>query len=274
MKLKKKYAKQSDVPAFAQFMFEEQDGAWVPREGVDIDAVNAGIAPEDASDRLAEFRTRNIELERQLRDQGSELGNLRKQFEGVDPEQFAQFQEQLAKVTEDEERRLMASGNLEEVLRRRTARLIDEKNEELKTRTKAYEDLKVKHDKVTSSFATMQAQNRLGGLISEKGLRVKKGAQSDLNDRLANDWTIDENGKLKPRREDLIGDSGGPIDPTEYVEKELLERRGFFFEPAKGGNAPGGGDGDGKPKGGSVARNPKDFGNNLEAIAKGEKTVQ
>lgn len=280
MKLKSKYASKGDIPAFAVALYEEaDDGSYVPREGVDIDALNSGMGGGEGGDNEPggnrdEFRRRNRELQRALDETRSELGSIKKQFEGVDAEQFKAFQEQLAKMKEDEERELIKTGQIDEVVKRRTARILDERAQELKTRTDAYNELKSKYDALAGNHATMRAQNQMARLLSEKGLRVRKGAQTELDRLIASDWTVDEDGsRLKPRRDDLIGDDGGPMSEAEYVEKELLGRCGFYFEPAKGGGAKGGDESPGS-KGTVVARKPLEMGRNLEGIAKGEVTVE
>lgn len=277
MKLKRKYSKQSDVPSYATFMYEEVDGSYVPREGVDIEALEAafgGNEDREPGDDRDEFRRRNRALQTQLDTTRSELGTIRKQFEGVDADDFRKFQVELGKVAEEEERKLIASGQIDEVVKRRTGRILDERNAELKTRTDAFNDLTTKYEALAGNHATMRAQNQMARLLSEKGLRVRKGAQTELDRLIAADWTVAEDGKrLKPRREDMRGDDGGPMSETYYVEKELLGRCGFYFESAKGGGAQGGVD-EQQQKGVTVARTPLDMGRSLEAIAKGEVTVE
>jgi len=274
MKLKSKYTAESEVPIYAKFMYEEKDGAWVAREGVDLDALEKalGVAPDDT--RIDEFRTRNTDLEKTVSDQKAELGRFQKQFENVDPEQFTKFQEHLQGIQDEKIRALMAEGKVEEAMRLKFATVMDEKTLELTNKTTAYDELHTKHEKMASSFATMQAQNRFASLLAESDLRLKKGrAIDDFRDVVARDWTVDEGGNLKLSRDTLVGESGSPMTESEYVSKELLEARSYLFEPATGGNAKGG-NADDKPGGTVVKRDAMSMGRNLDDIAAGKVTVE
>jgi predicted secreted protein len=267
MKLKKQYASQDDIPEWAQGLYEEKDGAWHRREDVEFEGT--GTDP-----KISEFRETNRQLKSDLDRIKSEMGEMTKRYEGVDPEEFDRYREQLAKVHEEEERKLIANGQLDEVVRRRTARLLDEKNAELENRTKAFTGLEAKYNDLASNYARTQAQARIESIIADRKLRVKPGAREDLATRITSDWTVNEKGDLQPRRQDLIGDSGAAIEPVEYVEKELLDKRSFFFEPAKGGGAGGNDDAEGGGGPRYVAADPVSFGQNLKDIAAGKAQVK
>lgn len=168
---------------------------------------------------------------------------------------------------------MIKQGNIDEVVKRRTARLLDEKNAELKARGEAYDTLKVDHTKLTERFASVQAGTSMNTLISAAGLRVRAGAQDDLASRIKQDWTVDSDGALVARRKDMIGDGGATMEPGEYVSRELLERRSFFFEPAKGGGAEGNSDQRTGGKKTISSGDPMNFGRNLEDIASGKTQV-
>tara|TARA_R100001460_G_scaffold27881_10_gene55949 strand:+ start:557 stop:1399 length:843 start_codon:yes stop_codon:yes gene_type:complete len=276
-KLNKKYESESEIPAWARSMFVGSDeGGWTAAEGVPAEMFGAGAAPGGGNDRLAEFRANNKKLTDELNATKSTLANMQKQYAGVDPEQFAKFQEQLSKVQEDEERKLIASGQIDEVVKRRTARLLDERNAELKQAKSAYEELSGQHKKLVGIHTTREAQLAMDRVIAENKLRVRSGAQEDLANRIASDWTYDADSKaLKIQNQQLKGENGvDDMSPADYVRKELLGKRSFFFEAASGGGAGGGESSDVVSDGAAlIKRDPMAIGRNLEDIAAGKKRI-
>jgi len=269
--LRYSYDTKDEIPEPFRELYTERDGKWV----LEVEGAPKGESGGGGADpaKLDEFRSANNQLRQQLEEQKAEFGRFKKQFSGVDPEEFAQFRQKLDEMAEDEERKLIAQGNIEEVVKRRTAKLLEEKNTEIKNRTDAYEELRQKYDKLSGSYAQSQALTRIDALISEQGLQVRKGAKEDLAHRITQDWSVSEDGTLEPKRKDLIGETGSAMDPTEYVTKELLGKRGFFFEPASGGGSKGNDGGDGPPSGGVISRDPLSIGKNLKDLAAGRKTV-
>jgi len=271
--LRKKYDSQDDIPDYARGLYEERDGAFHLRDDIQIE----GAAPPASGgndDRLAEFRDRNRALNQQLERMKSEMGQLRSQFEGIDPEAVKKFQERIGEIEEEEERKLIQAGNIDEVVQRRTARMLDDKNKEVKQAREAYSELKSQHEKLVGNYTSMQALDKVTRMIDERNLRVRSGAKLDLADRIRADWTTDADGNLVPKRKDLMAEDGSPIKPEEYVQHELLDRRSFFFEPARGGGSGGNDAPESKDdQKGLVARDPVAIGKNMEAIAKGEKRV-
>lgn len=270
MKLLRTYKTKKEIPDFALALYEERDGAFHLREGVEIE----GSTPPD-DDTRDEFRENNKKLNRELNNLKAEKTRLEKLMEGFDPDQWKQFQEVIAKNRDAEEAALLKAGNVDEVVKRRIQRTVEEKDVEIRNRTKAFDELKSKYDQMALTFTQQKAQRKVTELIEKKGLRLRKYAAEDLNARITADWTSDDNGNLQLKNSNLLNDKGEGMSPEEYVEKELVQRRSYFFEPMKGGGA---GDDRGEPEnpgGGNsfVARDPVSFGRNLDAIAKGEKKV-
>lgn len=93
--LKYKCKSKDEIPAEALALYAERDGAWV----LDID----GVADKS---KLDEFRANNVGLMKQL-------DELRKRFEGIDPEQVKALMEEKRKL---EEAQAMKDGQVDKLL--------------------------------------------------------------------------------------------------------------------------------------------------------------
>jgi predicted nuclease with TOPRIM domain len=98
MPLKFKYGNKLEIPAEHQALYVERDGAWM------LDAEGAA-----EKSKLDEFRTTNIALMK-------ERDDLRKRFEGIDPDEVRKLAEEKQKLEEEKQ---LKSGELEKVLENR-----------------------------------------------------------------------------------------------------------------------------------------------------------
>lgn len=279
MKLKKKYSNQDDVPAFARGFFTENDsGDWVPIDGIDVDAINEQMGGgEGGTDpRVAQFRDSNRRLTDELQTTKTALAEIRQQFDGVKPEEFAAFREQLEKIEDEKIAKAMKEGRLDDVVQMKVARTLEEKNQELKTRDERFTELKGKYDHLLGIHTERQATQAITRHLSDAKVRIRdERAREDLHNRIGLDWTTDpENDfSLVLKNKSLTGESGQPMTEAEYVQ-DLVKRRDYLFVPAGGGGSPGneGGDDD-EPTGTIAANDPAAFGRNLAEIANGKKKV-
>lgn len=238
----KRYSKKEEIPENLREMYVQKGDQWVP------DIEGAAVVDADLPDRHKEFRENNRKLSADLQTLNAELGQFKKRFEGVDPKILESLHQQIENAQADEEKSLLAAGKFDEVVRRRTKAAISESAEALAARTKAYDTLKSEHDKLFDVYSRNQATAKIMSILDSEGWRPKKGAIEDVQDRIAKDWVLGKDGKLTPRQ-DLVGEDGGPVSDKEYVKQELLNRRSFLFEEARGGGAgsdAAGGGGTGK----------------------------
>jgi len=279
MALKKKYAKKNDIPAWAvkAELFEEKDGEWVAKDDVAGDLDDEEESSGGPSD--SEVKRQNRELQNQIKQRDTELGRIRKdteKFKDFDEETYKHYQETVQKARDEEEKALLRAGRVDEVVQKRIARVMEEKDRELTNRTKAFTELEAKYNQLSGFVATDRARKKIANAISKKGLRIKPGAEEDLDMRISQDWTSDENGNLVLRNQNLINDKGAPMTDEDYVSSELLKRRAYFFEAAKGGGAGGNSDDmDNSDARSTIAADDAvAFGLNAEAIDKGTKRVR
>jgi hypothetical protein len=102
------------------------------------------------------------------------------------------------------------------------------------------------------------------------------GALTDIYSRAAGTFRLSEEGQIIAVGEDgneLMGQDGKPLTMKEFVT-DLTKNAPYLFERSAGGGAQGGGQKKSTPGVRSVPKSDASaVGHNLEAIAKGEVTV-
>ncbi len=222
--MKRSYAKKEDIPQEFLALYEERDGKWVLK--VEIE----GLVPKE---KIDEFRTNNIALQKQLDD-------LKKQFEGIDPEAAKKAVEEARKK---EEAVLIKEGKIEELLTKRT------------------EAMRADYDKKLKDLQTAQqkAEAELAKIVIEKGLaeaaakgKVLSSAVDDVVMRGRGIFKMQE-GKAVALNADgtaIFGKDGKPLTIEEWVG-QLPASAPHLFEPTSGSGARGAGSG-----GGGARKNP------------------
>jgi len=265
MQLKRKYSKKEDVPEGMEAAYvEQEDGSW------DFDG-DFGSDP-----RVDEFRETNKQLHKENQTLKSELGQIRKQlgeYSEIPADFLMQYKNNLAKVEEEKIRKLLEQGNFDAALEAKYGADRKTLKGELEQTLAKNQELLSINERVTRQYAGYKAKTALKKKIGESGLRLRPGADDDLENRLDADWTVDKEGNLTLKRKDLLGDAGGPMNEEEYVGYLLAKKR-YFFEEAKGGGGQGKDDEAADTGRKVIARDPESFGNNLEDIAAGTVDVQ
>jgi len=282
MKLKKKYKTKDDIPEKFLGLFEEKDGEWHLDEG--FEGIE-GVTPKP--DKLDEFRETNRRLLAENQEIKSKFGNVEKQvermaemeaqlkqFEGVSGEQIEHLRKLAGKEQDAKVRQLLETGDLDAALEARFGRKHQEMKTEMEALRRKVEDTEHRRMEKEQQLASIQAKTKFKSLITSRGLRLKKGAEDALDMFIDTDWTVTNEGDLELKRKDLLGDDGGPMKGNEYLERELLERKSFLFEPAKGGGGEGSNEGGDQGNGKIIARDPYTIGMNLDAIAKGDAHIR
>ena len=263
--MKRSYDKAEDIPEAFKDEYVQDGDVWI------LKVDGGAIVDPDVPKKLDTFRTNNRSLNSELESLKSEVSKIREEYAGIDPKMYAKIKTQIDSMKEDEEKALMAAGKIDEVVTRRTKAAIADTTEKFKAKSAAYDELKGKYDNLHSEHTRSVAVRTIRGLIGEKDWRLKPGAEPILEDKVGKDWTLDENGKPTPARQDLLGEDGSPITEKEYVTRELLEKCSFMFEPAKGGGAPGSKD---KPGGSGKIQIDRDDSDskskNIDALADGK----
>lgn len=246
------YANQADIPAGLAEHYEAKDGKFVLKVEGDLPGFITPAAAEELRNEVKQFRTTNIGLQTKA----SQLEAQVKTFEGIDPaehralkEKLAGFEGKGAKDPSDIDARIAAA------LKPIADKL--EKSEQLR----AESDKKLGEKEVETEL------NRVGVASG-----VAKTAMADFLSRGKAIWKH-KDGKVVAFDGDtpLFGEKGGPLTLEEWATS-LTTVAPHLFKPSGGGGAqPGAGaSGAGKT---ITGVDPLEFGQNLEAIAKGTVVV-
>jgi hypothetical protein len=214
MALKFKFKTKEEIPAEHQPLYAERDGAWV----LDVDG-----AVEKA--KLDEFRTTNVALMKQLED-------LKKRFDGIDPEQVRRLAEDKRKL---EEEQALKNGEVEKLIASRLQAARADSDRQLSALTS-------ERDALNARLADVQINQRLIEAATRRGLRGS--AIPDVTARARAVFRLD-NGEPRAFEADgktvRVGRNGSsPMTLDEWVEG-LVADAPHLFEGNSGGGASGGG---------------------------------
>jgi vacuolar-type H+-ATPase subunit I/STV1 len=144
MALKFKYESKADIPTEHTAFYAERDGAWV----LDVEG-----AVDKA--KLDEFRNSNVALLK-------ERDELKKRFEGIDPEEVRKLAEEKRKL---EEERQLKAGEFDKVLEKRLKGLQEQHG-------KALEALTAERDALTGRLTAIQIDQAVVSEATKRGLRA------------------------------------------------------------------------------------------------------
>lgn len=193
------------------------------------------IAPEvqaiidaNVNEAVTGLKAKNSELLGKL----SKASDALKRFDGIDPDAVRTI---LSKFASDEEAGLIAKGDIDAVLNKRTERMQGEHSKAIK----AEQDKWAKSEAKASKLAA----RTLAGAIVEAAVKagVKKNATEDVVLRGQSLWRLNDDGDPVAMSGDevVLGKDGKtPLSPQEWAES-LRETASHLFESAQGSNALG-----------------------------------
>lgn len=178
------------------------------------------------------LKSKNGELLGKLKDANTNL----QRFEGIDPDAVRNI---LSKFASDEEAGLIAKGDIDTVLNKRTERMQADFNKKLE-KEQAERNRFIEANKKLSaralSEAILKAASKAGALPE---------AMEDIVLRARGTWAVNEDGEVVAMngQEVVLGKDGKtPLTPAEWAES-LRETAPHLWPKAQGSNAPGSGAG-------------------------------
>lgn len=197
---------------------------------------------------VAGLKTKNSELLGKLKEREEKL----KDFDGIDPTAVRAI---LTKFASEEEAALLAKGDIDIVLSKRTERMQAEHSKTLKAEQEARTRAEGKASKL--------AARTLAGAIRDAA--VKTGAYPEAMDdivlRAGGLWRLNDDGDPVAMNGDevVLGKDGKtPLSPMEWAES-LRETAPHLWPKAQGSNAPGSGSGArGNPPKGNLGGTPEE----------------
>lgn len=249
LKLPRTASSLDSIPEAAHGLYTETD------EGYTLSAEIEGTAPRE---KVGEFREKNIALAR-------ELDELRRKYDGIDPEAFRRLQEQ---ATESEDRKLIDAGKIDELVERRAARMREGFEAEVEAKVKAIEALTEERTTLSDKLAGYVIDDAVSKSLADVA-RVRPEAMDDLRMRARAVFRVDpKTGAIVPDAGGKMefGKSGDALTLSEW-SRGLVDKAGHLFESPKGSDAAGSDVPAPRLPGGRVPDDPVEFGMNLEEIA-------
>jgi hypothetical protein len=186
-------------------------------------------ADPETKKKLDEFRDNNIRLMK-------EQEELKKKYEGVDPEKYKEFAKKMQDI---EDKKLLEAGKVDELVAQKTERMradyenqITKIKEALDGRDKDLTGLQNRLSEVLIDSELTKALTQIGG--------VKQGAMEDLIARGRRVWKL-EDGKPVPKEGDRILYGKDGKEAMTFVEWAQIQTEvaPYFFEPSNGSGASG-----------------------------------
>ena len=216
MALKFKFKTKEEIPAEHLSLYAEREGGWV----LDVDGA------VDKS-KLDEFRTTNVTLLK-------ERDELKKRFEGIDPEEVRKLAEEKRRL---EEAQQLKAGEVDKVVDARVKALKGDFDKQLSTIT-------TERDALNARLVAIQIDQGVTTTASKRGLRAT--AIPDITARARGVFRL-VNGVPTAFEADgqtvRVGKDGvSPMTLEEWVDAQVSEAP-HLFESNAGGGAAGNGSG-------------------------------
>lgn len=196
--------------------------------GPDITPEVQAIIDAKISEAVAGLKSKNSELLGKVKEAQSNL----QRFDGIDPDAVRTI---LSKFASDEEAALLAKGEIDTVLNKRTERMRSENAKLVKAEQEARERAEAKAGKL--------AARTLAGAIRDAALKAGAlpEAMEDIVLRGGGTWRLNDDGEPVAMNGDevVLGKDGKtPLTPQEWAES-LRETAPHLWPKAQGTGAPG-----------------------------------
>ena len=227
MALKFRFKTKDEIPAEHVPFYAERDGAWL----LDVEG-----AVDKA--KLDEFRTSNVSLLK-------ERDDLKKRYEGIDPEEVRSLRTASTKAAEEA---LLKAGEFEKVLETRTKALKGDHDKQLAAAT-------TERDALNARLVAIQIDQGIVGVATKRGLRAT--AIPDITARARGVFRLvdgvptafDADGQTVRAGKDGVA----PMTLDEWVDAQVSEAP-HLFESNTGAGGAGA-----RPQGGNASGRANPF---------------
>ncbi len=187
-----------------------------------------GLVP---SGKLDEFRTNNVELKKQLDEMKAQL----EKFSGVD---LAKYQEAMKAIENDQEKKLLKEGKIDEVFQLRTEKMRQTYEEQLKAKDAAIAAAHKERDAAIESQNNYIVRSELTRVASDP----EAGFQDDLAGLVAEQVSKEfrvKDGKVirvDAKGNPVFGSNGDPATIAEFLQ-EVVKTRPYLIRASNGSGA-------------------------------------
>lgn len=231
------------------------------------DAIKAAVTPaiEEATTGL---KAKNAELLDEKKKEKQKADDLAKKLEAFGDLDAGKVAELIKKLGDDEEAKLLKDGKLDEVIAKRTERIIGKFDKAAKDA----EDKAKASDEKATKYESAWKSERLDNQIARKVSGLADGALPKVQRDAREFFDVNEEGEVVTKEGAPLGPGGKPLTLDNYGDY-LLDTSPFYFPPSGGAGGQGGQGRKGKTQ--VIDANDKEaFANNLEKIASGEVTAK
>lgn len=196
-----------------------------------------GLEGSQEKSRLTEFRTNNINLQKQLTGLETQL----KQFEGIDPTKHKKALDALSNLESVQEQQLIADGKIDEVFANRTSTLKQTYEEQLRAKSTAYSELEAKYGTLGTDHAKLLIGGQVQDVMATSKLKPRGTGLRDIMSRVHDTFRM-KDGKVVAMEGDQqqFGADGNPLTIAEHISK-MASTDTHLFEGSGGGGASGDG---------------------------------
>lgn len=189
---------------------------------------------------VTEFRNKNIQLMKEKEDLLAEIDKVK----DIDREKYDEAMKLLQKM---DDKKLFDDGNIDEIISKRTSTMKRDYEKQIENLTKLVDEAKGSYAKSKAALEKSTIDNTIQIEIQNLAAKIRKGTMEDIIARGRRIFHMDENDNMVAKEPDgspKFGKDGvTPLTIKEWAE-ELPAECTYFFEPSKGGGAPGGPGGD------------------------------
>lgn len=226
----------------------------------------------DYQTKIDEFRKNNISLSNKK----DLLEKSMEKFKDVDIEEYEKAKKALQVLNQNAEGKLIAEGKIDEALAMRTDAMRKDYDNKIDALTKARDAAVDKSNTFGSQLSRLKLESLAFDAFDGIG-RIRSGARTDVLNRAASVWKLNDAGDPVPVNSDgttMFGKDGStPLQPKEWAAN-LVKEASYLFEESGGGGAAGGNRrGGSEPTGGTINNDPTSIGKNLAAVAAGKIKV-
>lgn len=185
-----------------------------------------------AQAKVKEFRENNINLMK-------EIEELKKQFEGVDAEEYKKI---LSERQQNKEKTLLDAGKVDELVLEKTERMRKDYDSKIDSLSKMRDELNKQLSDASAQLSRVLIDSEIQKSVSSIG-NLKKGAMQHILNLGRLVWKLESNEPVARSNEGkmIYGKDGArPITFDEWAET-LLTDFPYFFEGAEGSGSQGSG---------------------------------
>lgn len=157
--------------------------------------------------------------------------NLAK-FDGIDPEQTRKMYDAMNK---SEEAKLIAEGKIDEVIQKRSDRMVAEFNDQINDLTNKLNQQTEASQTYRNQLKSKTIDDNIRGTALE--LNVRTEALDDVLRRAGDVFDLDNNGQIEARKDGelVLAEDGTLLTPEKYV-KQLRKTHPHYFPESTGAN--------------------------------------